>query len=195
MTNVNDSVSHRFRYHVVVSRPRRADGTRPAEGPVVVGVDGSRASHAAVVFAADLARSLGTDVVAVHAIRLIAELMMDIPPMGLTAWRRQLESTLSHEWCAPLKAAGVGYGVMLVERPVATALVGVAEREHACRIVVGSPHHGNLAHVRGTLPERLRRHAPCPVVVVPSPRPGKPADAAPDPHLATEPRPEPTAPI
>ncbi len=179
MTSTNDSVSHRFQYHTVVLGPSRGRGStldageqagtrRP--GPVVVGVDGSGPSRSAARLAAALARSLDTEVVAVHALRLVAELMMDIPPMGLTAWRRQLEARLAGDWCAPLREAGVAYRAMLVERPVATALIGVAEREHASRIVVGTPHHGSIAHFgRGTLPERLSRRAPCPVVAVPAP--------------------------
>ena len=169
MTSGADTVRYRFRYHTVMDRAQGFRASHPHSGPVVVGVDGSPAANTALDFGAELAGAMDAEVIAVHALRIASEFMLDIPPIGLTAWRKELEKRLTREWCAPLRDAGLPYRAIYVERPVASALLGVAEREHASRLVVGVPHHGSLSHFgRGTLPERLTRRAPCPVIAVPS---------------------------
>jgi nucleotide-binding universal stress UspA family protein len=169
VTSGADSIRYRFRYHTVIDRAQGFRASHPHSGPVVVGVDGSPAANTALNFGAELAGAMDVEVIAVHALRIASEFMLDIPPMGLTAWREQLEKRLTREWCAPLRDAGLPYRAMYIERPVASALLGVSEREHASRLVVGVPHHGSFTHFgRGTLPERLTRRAPCPVIAVPA---------------------------
>jgi nucleotide-binding universal stress UspA family protein len=169
VTSGADSVRYRFRYHTVVDRAQDFRASHPRSGPLIVGVDGTPAANTALELTAELAGAMDAEVIAVHALRIATEFMLDIPPIGLTAWRKQLENRLTREWCAPLRDAGLPYRGMYIERPVASALLGVADREHASRLVVGVPHHGSLSHFgRGTLPERLARRAPCPVIAVPA---------------------------
>jgi len=164
-----DSTRFRFRYHTVIDRAQDFRASHPHSGPVVVGVDGSPAANTALDFGAELAGAMDAEVIAVHALRIASEFVFDIPPLGLTSWRKELQKQLTREWCAPLRDAGLPYRAMYIERPVASALLGVADREHATRLVVGAPNHGSLSHFgRGTLPERLTRRAPCPVVAVPA---------------------------
>src|SRR5258708_3262795 len=83
----------------------RASGIRR----IVVGVDGSEPSAAAVKWAVRLAKALGSQVIAVFAV--------DIPayfpePYGLpvqfdTEWRAAVQDEFESKWCKPLKRGGI----------------------------------------------------------------------------------------
>lgn len=165
MHDLNDMVRHRFAYRTLVRRPGPAT---PAGGggPIVVGLDGSEASRGAAEQAAAQALAMGVEVVAVHAMPLLTELLHDIPPQGLGQWRKGHQLTVTEVWCEPFRRAGVAYRLIVAERPVLTALLGVASHEQATRIVIGATTTGHH-HLVGGLGERLRRRASCSVVTVP----------------------------
>lgn len=168
MSATGDAEHHRFAYHTIAARPAPHPGpTKEAPGPMIVGVHGSDASRAAVSWTAAVAAERGTEVVVVHALPFLTELLNDIPPTGLMPWRRRLRTQLLDHWCAPLLEHGVGHRVVLVERPVVAALVGVAEREHATRIVIGLSHRGRSRWGHGSLAHHLLDRAPCPVITIP----------------------------
>lgn len=180
MSSTDDMDRHRFDYHTLVTRAAKvAPQGVPGEGPVVVGVSdrpGSRGTNReAVAFAAKLASRAGAEIVVVHALTRRVELIRDLLTVAFTPWRRHLRQSLVRDWSGPLDEAGVAYRVLLVERPVASALIGVAKHCHASRIIVGAPHFGQRRILAASLAEHLRRAAPCPVTTVPA----GPADDSP----------------
>jgi len=144
-------------------------GQQRPDGPVVVGVDGSRSSAAALEFAADEAERRGAELLALHAwtggdgTELNAEL-----PMTYEFWAGEDEE----------------------ERVLAEALAGVAERRPdlpiqgmvrrgsarrllqelsraAQLVVVGDRGHGGFAGLLlGSVSQHLVYHAACPAAVV-----------------------------
>lgn len=164
MSSEKDSVKFRFRYHHIVTVPSKIRTGEPSAGPIVVGAHGSPGGDAAVRAAAELAKSENTDVVLVHAMRIPSEL---VQPAGWTdGSRRALEKHIAEDLSKPLRDAGVGFRALLVERPPAKALVGVAEHFNASRIVIGLPHRTNMAHLG--LGDRVTKNAPCAVLAVPT---------------------------
>lgn len=143
---------------------------------IVVGVDGSTHADAAVDTAGDLASKFG------------ARLHLVIATHGASTrdWQDALESLPREFWdsidlhadahevlaAAQQRLAGLGVDVethLSVEHP-ADALIGVAEREHADLIVVGS--HGRRKGPRrflGSVSSKMAHHAPCSVLIAGQP--------------------------
>lgn len=165
-----DVVRHRFAYHTLVSVPSR----EPARGahtprPIVVGVNGTDGSGAALRWSVNLAQDLDAEIIVVHALSVATEFFYEVPTLTPTTWRRELRSRILTEWCEPIRDAGVAYGAVLVERPVRAALVGVAERADAGSIVIGcSEANGGRHRILAGLYASLIERAPCPVVAVPA---------------------------
>lgn len=164
-----DAVRHRFAYHTLISVPGRepAEGVHP-QRPIVVGVNGTAGSGAALRWSIDQARDRDAQVIVVHALPVATGFVYDVPALTPTAWRRDLRTRILSEWCEPLVDAGVPYRAVLVERPVRAALLGVAERRDAGSIVIGSGDVNGTRHrILAGLYAALIEHAPCPVVAVP----------------------------
>lgn len=135
---------------------------------MVVGVDGSPESLNAETWAARLAQHFDAEVLAVHALTLGRELVLDIPTLGVTDWRRDLRASLYGAWTEPLRAAGVRHRVLLVEKHAGDAILEVAARGPADMIVLGTRPRGRRGQrAVGELVSHLCREAPCPVVAVP----------------------------
>lgn len=141
---------------------------RRGMGPIVVGMDGSESSAAALEWAARLAKAFGAEVIAVHALPFATEVVQDCPPLGLTDWRAILKRKLNGSWSDPLRRAEVPYRVRLVHRSPGAAILEVAEEAGADLVVVGSRHHRHGHLAGGSLSHHLVRRASCPVVTVPS---------------------------
>lgn len=133
----------------------------PAEGPtpssiarIAVGVDGSEYSQAALRWAADLAVTVGGELVVVHAVGLLEHMTMADRGAGVEAW------------CRPI---GVRAPTRTVVRdgPPSLVLAAVAEELGCDLIVVGTRGvglaHGSLGSTTLALLEDARR----PVVVLP----------------------------
>lgn len=133
---------------------------------IVVGVDGSPGSEAAVRWCADIAAASDAEVTAVCAFD-------PHPRWRLTEdevdWRATAEQAISTEWVAPLRAAGVEVRTRIVEdRHPLSALDKAAADEDACLFVVGTRGLGEVGGVRlGRLPLQLVHHTHLPVVLVP----------------------------
>ena len=132
--------------------------------PIVVGIDGSRASDAALAWACDEARLREVPIVALHVIALPYELPrvpIEIP-----------ESVLAREGDELLTAAverapteGVDLEPRLLEGAPGELLVEAST--DATLVVVGTRAHGRLASfVVGSVSDTVVHHAACPVVVV-----------------------------
>jgi len=136
-------------------------------GTIVVGVDGSEGSLAALRFALEEAKVRGDDIKAVNA--------WHVPPAACWApggvdfdeFRRLAEEALDRTMQdSVVVASGVTVTPVLVEGQPADALC--AEADGAELLVVGSRglggFHGLLV---GSVSHQCVHHAPCPVVVVP----------------------------
>lgn len=154
---------------VVVVRGKRPEDPPPTEGPVVVGLDGSAHSDAALTFAFEAAAARRVPVVAVHT---WTELTLDGAARTLSmaadpAEVEREERELLERQLGPVREKYPDVEVEPVVargRPVRTLL----ERgEHAQLIVVGSRGRGGFkGMLLGSTSQALVIHAPCPVAVV-----------------------------
>lgn len=148
---------------VVVVRGERAG----ADGPVVVGVDGSPVSEAALAFAFDAAAARGVDLVAVHAWSPTA---IDEELASLVEWDASVESAVLAE---RLAGWGQKYPQVAVRRTVVrdgAVRALVTASAGAQLVVVGSRGRGNAAGLLlGSVSHGVLHGAHCPVAVV---RPG-----------------------
>jgi nucleotide-binding universal stress UspA family protein len=126
---------------------------------ILVAVDGSANSLAAVGWAASLAGTAGAEVVAVHALGLLEHVDRD-------EVRQRLES----EWCAPLEQAGVGYHCLLQDGPPVDVVLSVAEAEHVDLIVLGCRGLGGYPEqLLGSTSTQVAQRSSRPVTIVPCP--------------------------
>jgi nucleotide-binding universal stress UspA family protein len=148
---------------VVVVRGERSG----ADGPVVVGVDGSPVSEAALAFAFDAAAARGVDLVAVHAWSPTA---IDEELASFVEWDASAESAVLAE---RLAGWGQKYPQVAVRRTVVrdgAVRALVTASAGAQLVVVGSRGRGNAAGLLlGSVSHGVLHGAHCPVAVV---RPG-----------------------
>lgn len=153
---------------VVVVRPAAAE--RMAQPPVVlVGVDGSAASDAAVRFAFEEAGQRGGTVHALHSWEppvspWRGEMRPPLPDFTeLAAAEAQRVSLWTEPWHDKHPRVGLERNVTS-DRP-ATALIEAAK--DATLLVVGSRGHGGFAGLLlGSVSQQVIHHAPCPVAVI-----------------------------
>jgi NADH:ubiquinone oxidoreductase subunit F (NADH-binding) len=132
---------------------------------IVLGIDGSTGSAAAVLWCADVAAAVGAEVLAVCAVEPRARPIFK----GDGRWREAAEAAISSEWVAPLRTAGVAVRTRVVDgaHPLA-ALASAAAEENAGLLVVGTRGLSEIGGVRlGRLPLQLVHHTHLPVVLVP----------------------------
>jgi nucleotide-binding universal stress UspA family protein len=139
---------------------------RPADGPVVVGVDGSPVSEDALAFAFDAAAARRVPLVAMHSYQ---------PPVfypdSVTVVDWKAVDTEEQEVLAERLAGwGERYPDVPVERVVvegSPAAELVEQSEKAQLVVVGSHGHGSLAGlILGSVSRAVLHRAHCPVAVV-----------------------------
>lgn len=164
------SVAHHLAHHTQV--PLAIVPTSAAGHPVkrlVVGVDGSVGSAAAVAFCATLAPLLTARVVAVYADEPLVEW---VSGPSSRSWRRFAETEVLR-WVAPIEDNGVLVTVD-VERdihPIA-ALCRAIEAEPDTLAVVGTRGLGGISGMRlGRVPIQLVHHTSAAVVMVPRKKP------------------------
>jgi nucleotide-binding universal stress UspA family protein len=135
-------------------------------GLIVVGVDGSPSSVAALIWAARQARSTGGRLLLVTSWRYPRPYGFELPDLG--GWRPD-ESAAQAQRDAMAQAgdllADLDVRTELVEGDPATSLLKAAAG--ATLLVVGSRGHRELAGMLlGSVSEYCATHAECPVVVV-----------------------------
>ncbi|WP_285105944.1 universal stress protein [Promicromonospora sp. MEB111] len=140
-------------------------GTPAQEGPVVVGVDGSPTSQAAIRFAFDAAALRDAPLVAVHAWRDASAAARH----GVQDQRVQEHGAEALErWLADARADHPEVRVERVVAPDGPTASLLDRAEGARLVVVGSRGRGGFRGLLlGSTSQALIYHAPCPVAVVP----------------------------
>jgi nucleotide-binding universal stress UspA family protein len=142
--------------------------TDAADGPIVVGADGSPASVTAVDLAFDQAATLGANLVAIRAYEPpVPPWGRDVPPLVYDRARREAaEHEDLDELLAPWrdKYPQVPVEGLVTRDSPARVLVGVSRT--ARLVVVGSHGHGAVAGtLLGSVGSQLLHHADCPVLI------------------------------
>lgn len=147
-------------------------GQAPSDGAVVVGVDGSEPSNAAVAFAFAEASRLGARLVAVHA----WSVPLPTGPAEAAAMlssgydRERYEQAAQQVLAGALRPGRERYPDLpvearTVEANAADALLAADERP--AMVVVGSRGHGGFAGLLlGSTSQSVLHHASCPVAVI-----------------------------
>lgn len=133
---------------------------------VVVSLDGSEASRAAVGWCADHLEP-GTLVIAVCGIGSLGEFVLGVPPFDLPDSEARIVETFRQEWCEPLRRANLRCEARVVHRRQVAALLEVALVEHPDAVVVGKSVRTTFSELVGPL-NRLTHRLPCTVVMVPA---------------------------
>ena len=134
---------------------------------IVVGVDGSPSAARALRWALDAAAELRAEVVAVHALGLLAHGGASLAPSQ--AQRDEVRRLFEEQWCAALAAGDVAHRRLLVDGNPVTALLRTAGEVGADLVVVGSRGTGGFPGLQlGSSSLQLVQHSPVPVVVVPA---------------------------
>jgi nucleotide-binding universal stress UspA family protein len=156
MGSVSQQVATHSPVPVVVVRGRSA----ATDGPVVVGVDGSASSDAALALAFEAAQARGTGVVAIRA-----HVTPPHPSLPLDAVEAHEGAALDASLVAwVLKYPDVKVEALVTPGRAAKVLIGVSHT--AQLVVVGSRGHGGFAGLLlGSVGQQLMHHAECPVLI------------------------------
>ena len=138
---------------------------------IVVGVDGSRGSEAALRFAAEEASLRGATLRIVSAYHVPVAVYAGgmVPPVDFVSSIREATEEIVAGAAAELERLwpGVTVETQVAEGQPADELVG--EAEDADLLVVGSRGLGGFRSLLlGSVSQQVAHHAPCPVVIVPS---------------------------
>ena len=134
---------------------------------VLVAVDLSRTSLRAADYAAGLARRSGVDVVGVY-VRQNSALLQTVPAASVYAYSAENELAVeAGEYLADSAARlGTSHAFTVLDGSPAHAIHDLARELQASALVVGAC-EGWMHRRFGSLPARLARTAPCPVIIVP----------------------------
>jgi len=135
---------------------------------ILVAVDGSDNSLAAVVWVAGLAAATGAEVVAVHALGLLDRLDggEQVPSQPN---RDEITRRFEDEWCAPLDAAGVRSRRIVRDGNPVSVVLAAADDEDVDLIVLGSRGLGGYPELLlGSTSTQVAQHSSRPVTIVPT---------------------------
>jgi nucleotide-binding universal stress UspA family protein len=136
---------------------------------IIVAVDGSENSLAAVAWAAGLAEATGAEVVAVHAVGLLEQLDEGGAPVATQPHRDEIQRQFEVTWCAPLDQASVRCRRLLRDGNPVSVLLAVADEEDADLLVLGSRGLGGYPEaLLGSTSTQVAQHSSRPVTIVPS---------------------------
>ena len=145
---------------------------RAGIGRIVVGVDGSQHSEAAIKWAVRMAGGMGSEVVAVFAIAppvyfdggFVAPV---VPPQFDEEWRAGMKNEFEAVWCKSLRDAGVRYRTIMQDGRPASVIAQVADSVNADVIVIGRRGRGGVAElVLGSVSHELVLHSKRPILVI-----------------------------
>lgn len=137
---------------------------------ILVGVDGSAGSRAALTWATDLAADLRAKLVLLHVFEPLAHLAELAPGADLRAARGRATASVRGPMCEDLRARGLEYETLVREGEPAQVIVEAADEVGADLIVVGARAMGAVKGLLlGSTSSRLARLTPRPVVIVHAP--------------------------
>jgi nucleotide-binding universal stress UspA family protein len=138
---------------------------------IVLGVDSSKGSRAAVRWTTGVAADAGARVVAVHVIPrsevwTLGALQVDAKP-----YVAEIRAMLDDTWTAPLRKAGIPCTTRLVRGDPAAELLRIATRLNATMLVLGAKSHSSVHDlvIGGTVHKIINR-SEVPVALVPAAR-------------------------
>lgn len=139
---------------------------------IVLGIDGSAGAQAALAWAVEYAPLVDAEVIVVHSMDVsmpVPAPTIDAAPFVVDdALRTDMRGAL-HDWCTPLRDAGIAYRAELYEGNPVGAITRLAREAGADLIVVGRRGRGGFTElVLGSVPHALSHHAHVPVVIVPA---------------------------
>jgi nucleotide-binding universal stress UspA family protein len=136
---------------------------------IVLGLDSSKGSQAAVRWTTGVAADAGARVVAVHVMPrselwTLGALQVDAKPVV-----DEIRTLLDDTWTAPLRKAGISCTTRLVRGDPAVELLRIATRLNATMLVLGAKSHSSVHDlvVGGTVHKIINRSA-VPVALVPA---------------------------
>ena len=139
---------------------------------ILVATDGSHTSRAAVVWSCALARSVGGEVVLMHAFDIntfypATAAMPVYLPIDTDEMRARARADVA-DWAQPLHDAGIPYHTLLRDGRPADAILDVAGEEQVDLIVMGTRGHGGFTELlMGSVAHAVSHHANVPVVMIP----------------------------
>lgn len=146
--------------------PIRMTGTRRADHPVVVGYHGSDSSRRALAYAAGTARRLHRPMLVVYVLPAVRVAPVAGQVIRPTEDRHETVRWLTAELDRVLGRDCPEAGVCLRQGNPFRQLAAAAREHHADALVLGAYRSWWHGAAR-SFPERLARHAACPVIVVP----------------------------
>jgi nucleotide-binding universal stress UspA family protein len=137
---------------------------------ILVAVDFSASSDAALDMAIELARPLGAEVHVVHAYELRVPMVMpyevSLPQTFMDDTRNAAATKLAGD-VAKIERAGITAHSHLDDTSAVSAVAKTAESVNADLIIMGTRGHTGLKHILlGSVAERTLRIAPCSVLTV-----------------------------
>jgi nucleotide-binding universal stress UspA family protein len=144
---------------------------------VVVGVDGSPKSHAAIRAGLEEARYRGVPLLAVMAYdRDTVRSAPAVRPVSTLSTQAELgavtEATLRQVVRAALGEEPPDVQLRAIQGMPGHALIEVAHKEHAKLVVLAARRDGAMSRLLGQVSQYVLRNAPCPILVVPAGAPG-----------------------
>jgi len=163
----SESVADRLAHETTVPLAVVPHGAARPVTHLVVGIDGSSASLAAVEFVTEMATRLAVGVTAVFAFEPFVEFVPETDP---DSWRHRAEIA-GRRWVAGMSDAGVAVDVV-VDRDVdqVAAMVRAIDARPGSAACVGAHHLSDVTGLRlGRIPLQLLDHGAAPVILVPPP--------------------------
>jgi nucleotide-binding universal stress UspA family protein len=142
---------------------------------IVVGVNGSAASDAALEWAIQEAESRGAEIIAVHVLKPVGTpggtTVMDVRLREFEYLGDDVRSHVKKELFGPLTRTDVEHRIIVVEGHPATGILHVADTEDADLIVVGNGLHSTMEDLfLGSVAHELSHKARRPFALIPSER-------------------------
>jgi nucleotide-binding universal stress UspA family protein len=141
---------------------------------IVVGVNGSTASDAALEWAIHEAARRGAEIIAVHVLKPVdahgGASVMDVRLRELDYLGKAIRSRVKKELLEPLTRTDIKHRIVVVEGHPATGILDVADTEDADLIVVGTGLHSAIEDLLlGSVADELSHTARRPFALIPFP--------------------------
>jgi nucleotide-binding universal stress UspA family protein len=167
------STAHQLAEHspspiAVVPEETAGGGTPWPYSPLVVGVDGSPAAAASLLWAARIAAAAGGEIAVVHAVDFFPFAAASGLPQELYQTSLQHRQAEVEGWCRPLSDAGVAHRQIVAEGGPAGVILDAIDSVGGQLAVVGRRGQTDRPQLpMGSVAHRIIAFSPCPAVVVP----------------------------